>query len=91
MKYVCVKLSIGAVLLAAVAVPVVGNGAKAKNLWKPGVAVQVPQHLASGWPTPWPKKPTVGVAVEAPQQLASGWPTPWPKKPGVTQSKERVA
>ena len=61
MKHVCVELSLVAVLLAAVAVPVAGNGAKASGKAAPVV-------VAGGMPVPWcdGKKCTVVNAGAAP-------------------------
>ncbi len=85
MKNVCLRLSLIAVLSAAVAVPVIGHGAKAADaqmLGPAGLVVEAPTQMANGGPTPWPKKPVgAGAVVTTPLQMANGGPTPWPKKP----------
>jgi len=76
MKQVCMQCAFAAVLLAVV-VPVVGNRAAVANR-NAESALQMPTVVADGFPTPWPKKPSV---AEVPIVVADGFPTPWPKKP----------
>ena len=51
MKQVCVQSLLAAVLLAVIAVPVVGNAAKAAER-SPGRTVQAPIMLATVFPLP---------------------------------------
>ena len=83
----CVRYCWAALLLAAMVVPVAGNGAKSaarsnsrKTTANPAIQV------ANGFPTPWPKKPGSGeVVLPTGVQVANGFPTPWPKKPGSVE------
>lgn len=97
MKHVRVQFSL-AVLLAAVAVPLVAHNPRvaetskttANSLQTPSatavVMVVAPDLVADGLPTPWPKKPafaTPDTMMESPKLIANILPTPWPKKPGA--------
>ena len=88
MKQVCVQSLLAAVLLAAIAVPVAGSGAKAAERRNPDRTVQMPTVTAGITPTPWPctGKGCSGVVGEQPTVTASGLPVPWPKKPGTANS-----
>ena len=87
MKQVCVQCSFLAVLLAVMAVPVVGNGAKTadRNAGRAVVVgvVVAPTVVAESGPVPWPKKPGF---VETQTVVAESGPVPWPKKPGFVLS-----
>ena len=82
MKHVFVQCSLAAALLAAMAVPLFGNGAKTADR-NANRTVENPQHLANSWPTPWPctGKSCTAVLGETPNLIANSWPTPWPKTP----------
>ena len=92
MKHVYAQRCLASVLLAAIAVPVVGDRSKLVDQ-NPTRTVQMPTvpaeafPMANSWPTPWPKKQvSVKVAEPSGVQVANGFPTPWPKKPGGTLS-----
>ena len=77
MKQVCVQLSLVALLLAAITVPVVESGTKTADARKPSAAAESRQ-VASGLPVPWCKDGKCA-AVAEPRQVASGSPVPWCK------------
>jgi len=75
MKPICTRFTLAALLLATIAVPLVGHTPKTTNL---------PKAVADSLPIPWPKKPAV--AREMPKMMADSLPIPWPKKPGFARS-----
>ena len=79
MKNVCAQWSLVAVLMVAVAVPMVEREPKAAALKSVTVDMLAPKVVADMLPTPWPKKP--GLVLEVPKVVADMLPTPWPKKP----------
>ena len=83
----CVRYCLAALLMAAMAIPLVGNSAKSADRLNSGKMTAKPSLVAGGMPVPWPKKPgSVGAVVTAPAQVAGGMPVPWPKKPGSARS-----
>ena len=80
MKHVLAQCSLAAVLLTAMAVPLVGNGAKAADRLNPGRTVQMPVVIADAFPIPWPcsGKSCPPVVSEMPVVIAEAFPTPWP-------------
>ena len=93
MKQVCVQSLLAAVLLAVIAVPVAGSGAKAAERRNPDRTAQKPTVTAGITPTPWPctgkscasvvtEMPLVmdglGAGAVSPTQIANVFPTPWP-------------
>ena len=84
MKHVLAQCSLAAVLLTAMAVPLVGNGAKAADRLNPARTVQMPTVIAEAFPTPWPcsGKSCPPVVSEMPVVIAGITPFPWPTGPG---------
>ena len=87
MKLTRVQYLLPALLLAAMAVPSIGDHANTANRRNSGKIVTAPSVVADAFPTPWPKKPGgVGEAPAAPVTIADAFPTPWPRGPVVVST-----
>ena len=74
-----------AFVLAAIAVPMIGNSAKTADRTS-SRTVKMPAVTSRAASVPWSctGKGCSSVVVEQ-QMIASGFPVPWPKKPGVSE------